>query len=60
MATTPRLETVVISCPYCERETVVSVPDADVEPTVRRSVALYGDHATVACPSGHEFRTYFC
>lgn len=49
-----------VSCPHCERETLVSVPDADVDLEVSRSVALYGDHTTVTCPADHKFWVYFC
>ncbi|MCU4740568.1 hypothetical protein OB955_08530 [Halobacteria archaeon AArc-m2/3/4] len=63
MATIPRQEPATVSCPYCERETTVSVPDdvgADVDLEVRRSVALYGEHTTVVCSADHEFWVYFC
>lgn len=60
MAATPSQEMAAISCPYCERETAVSVPDTAVELAVRQSVALYGDHTTVVCPADHELWVYFC
>ncbi|WP_226006128.1 hypothetical protein [Natrinema salinisoli] len=60
MATTPKRELAAVSCPYCERETAVSIPTPDAELEVRRSVALFGDHTTVACPDGHSFWVYFC
>ncbi|WP_226041833.1 hypothetical protein [Natrinema sp. DC36] len=60
MAIPQHRETATIPCPYCERETTVSVPDEDVELEVRRSVALYGDHTTVECSADHEFWVYFC
>ncbi|WP_207591720.1 hypothetical protein [Halomontanus rarus] len=60
MATIPRQETATVSCPHCERETTISIPDDDVDLEIRRSVALYGDHTTVVCPADHEFWVYFC
>ncbi|ELZ02677.1 hypothetical protein [Natrialba asiatica] len=60
MTATGNRELVTISCPHCEQETVVSVPDAGVELEARRYVALYGDYTTVVCPADHKFWVYFC
>ncbi|WP_222919438.1 DUF2080 family transposase-associated protein [Natrinema sp. SYSU A 869] len=60
MATTPKQELATVSCPFCERETAVPVPNTDVELAVRRSVAPFGDRATVSCPADHRFWVYFC
>ncbi|QFU83463.1 hypothetical protein [Natronorubrum aibiense] len=60
MATTTAERVTVVSCPRCEQETAVSVPDTDAEIVVRRSVALYGEHTTAVCPDGHRFWVYFC
>lgn len=50
----------IVSCPHCDQETPVSVPESGVDLEVKRSVALYGDHTTVVCPTTHTFWVYFC
>ena len=49
-----------VACPHCEQPVDVSVPDREVEPTVKPYVAAFGDYSTVHCSAGHRFWVYYC
>jgi hypothetical protein len=53
---------VEVACPHpdCGRTATAPLPDAGTEITVTRSVALFGDHERVRCPSGHKVFVHYC
>ena len=52
--------TTEVSCPHCGEPTSLPVPDETVDLHVRRSVAAFGEHDTVACSNAHTFWVYVC
>lgn len=55
-----QIATEVVGCPHCGENERISLPDAEADVKVRRSVAAFGDHATVTCSRGHTYWVYFC
>jgi hypothetical protein len=49
-----------VTCPHCEQLVEVSVPNREVEPTVKTQVAAFGEHSVVHCSVGHRFWVYYC
>lgn len=51
-----------VVCPHpgCEETVSATAPDSDMEITVTRSAALFGDYEKVRCPDGHKVFVHHC